>query len=106
MAHKELYLYKNNKFDNKSLYNINANRYLDGIFSNKYNSQNGYNINNNICQKKSYNTQTFKPHKDSNNKNMYKYGSSSSNLNTNTNATINEKLTGSTISISKNNEKN
>ena len=114
LAHKELNLDKNNKFDNKSLYttktirqNINVNRYLNGIFSNKYNSQNGYNINNNICQKKSYNTQTFKPHKDSNNKNMNKYsGSSSSNHNTNTNATNYEKLTGSTISIPKNDEKN
>ena len=108
LVHKQLNLDKNNNFDNRSQYTtktirqkINANKYLNGIFTNKYNTRNEYNINNNII-KKSYNTQTFKPHKDLNKNNKYKYQSSSNN----TNATINEILTGSSISVSKNNEKN
>ena len=107
LTHKQLNLDRNNKFDKRSQYTtkvirqqINANKYLNGIFSNKYNTQNGYN-NNNI-PKKSYNTQTFKPNKDLNKNNKYKYQSSSNK----TNATITEKLTDSYISSTKNNEKN
>ena len=106
MTHKQLNLDRNNKFDKRSQYTtkairqqINANKYLNGIFSNKYNTQNGYN--NNI-PKKPYNTQTFKPNKDLNINNKYKYQSSSNK----TNSTITEKLTDSYISSSKNNEKN
>lgn len=108
LAHKELKLDRKNKFDKRSQYTtkiirqkINANKYLNGIFENKYNTQNGFNINNNI-KKKSYNTQTFKPYKDLNKNNKYKYQSSSNN----TKATITEKITGSSINVSKNNEKN
>ena len=108
LAHKELKLDRNNKFDKRSQYTtktirqkMNANKYLKGIFENKYNTQNEFNINNNI-KKKPYNIQTFKPNKDLNKNNKYKYQSSSNN----TNATITEKLTGSSISVSKNNEKN
>ena len=106
LTHKQLNLDRNNKFDKRSQYTtktirqqINANKYLNGIFSNKYNTQNGYN--NNI-PKKPYNTQTFKPNKDLNINNKCKYQSSSNK----TNSTITEKLTDSYISSSKNNEKN
>ena len=106
LTHKQLNLDRNNKFDKRSQYTtkvirqqINANKYLNGIFSNKYNTQNGYN--NNI-PKIPYNTQTFKPNKDLNINNKYKYQSSSNK----TNSTITEKLTDSYISSSKNNEKN
>ena len=106
LTHKQLNLDRNNKFDKRSQYTtktirqqINANKYLNGLFSNKYNTQNGYN--NNI-PKKPYNTQSFKPNKDLNINNKYKYQSSSNK----TNSTITEKLTDSYISSSKNNEKN
>ena len=109
LAHKELKLDKNNKFDNRTQYTtktikqkLNANKYFNGIIENKYNTHDGFNINNKNILKKSFNTQTFKPYKDLNKNNKYKYQSSSNN----TNATITEKLTGSYISASKNNEKN
>ena len=113
LAHKELNLDKKDKFDNKSKYttktirqNTNINRYLNGILSNKNNSQNDYNNHNNTIENK-YSTETFKPRKDSNKNNIYKYQNSSKSIhNNNTNATINEKLTGSSISPVNNKEKN
>lgn len=114
LAHKELNLDKKDKFDNKSKYttktikkNMNINRYLNGIFSNKYNTQNENNNYNNNTIKNKYNTETFTPCKDSNKNNINKYQNSSKSIhNNNTNATINEKLTGSSTSAINNKEKN
>ena len=118
LAHNTLNLDINNPHDKRTKYTthttrpkINFNKYLNGIFSNDYNTYNNndqiQNNSNNIL----YNTKGFNIPLDNIKKPEYNcmnnrfQNSYISNYNNKTNDTINEELTGSFISVPKNDEK-
>ena len=118
LAHNRLDLEANNAYDKRTKYTtstnrpkINLNTYLNGIFSNDYNDYNSkiqiQNNDNNILS----NTKGFSIPLDNIQKPEYDHinnrfqNSLISNYNNKTNDTINEALTGSFISVPKNDEK-
>ena len=116
LAHNKLNLGKNINGDNKSKYTtntikpkINFNKYLNGIFSNDYNIYTG--TNNIWCNRNNNNNQYIKSSLDINKKPSYNntnnrfQNSYISNYNNNTNDSINEELSGSFISVPKNDER-
>ena len=118
LAHNKLNLGINNPYDkrtknttNTTRPKINFNKYLNGIFSNDYNTYNNNNQIQNNNNKLIYNAKGFnipldnikKPENNCMNKRFQ--NSLISNYNNKTNDTINEALTGSFISVPKNDEK-
>ena len=116
LAHNTLKLSKINSYENRSKFTtytmkpkINLNKYLNGLFSDKNNKQNGINIIQNTNNKIIYNTQTLKPMNDFNKNqtcNIYRGQNSSITNNINkTNDTIKEESSNSLISVPKIDEK-
>lgn len=118
LAHNKLNLGINNPYDkrtknttNTTRPKINFNKYLNGIFSNDYNTYNNNNQIQNNNNKLIYNAKGFnipfdiikKPENNCINRRFQ--NSLISNYNNRTNDTINEELTGSFISVPKNDEK-
>lgn len=118
LAHNKLNLGINNPYDkrtknttNTTRPKINFNKYLNGIFSNDYNTYNNNNQIQNNNNKLIYNPKGFnipfdnikKPENNCINRRFQ--NSLISNYNNRTNDTINEELTGSFISVPKNDEK-
>ena len=116
LAHNTLKLSKINSYENRSKFTtytmkpkINLNKYLNGLFSNENNKQNGINIIQNRNNKMLYNTQTLKPMNDFNKNqtcNIYRGQNSliTNNINK-TNDTIKEESSNSLISVPKIDEK-
>lgn len=117
LAHNNLKLSKiNSRYENRSKFTtytmkpkINLNKYLNGLFSDENNKQNGINIIQNRNNKILYNTQTLKPMNDFNKNqtcNIYRGQNSliSNNINK-TNDTIKEESSNSLISVPKMDEK-
>jgi hypothetical protein len=117
LAHDTLKLSKINSYENRSKFTtytmrpkINLNKYLNGLFSDENNKQNGINIIQNTNNKIIYNTQTLKPMNDFNKNqtcNIYRCQNSSliaNNINK-TNDTIKEESSNSLISVPKIDEK-
>ena len=116
LAHNTLKLSKINSYENRSKFTtytikpkINLNKYLNGLFSDENNKQNGINIIQNTNNKIIYNTQTLKPMNDFNKNqtcNIYRGQNSSITNNINkTNDTIKEESSNSLISVPKIDEK-
>ena len=117
LAHNNLKLSKiNSRYENRSKFTtytmkpkINLNKYLNGLFSDENNKQNGINIIQNTNNKIIYNTQTLKPMNDFNKNqtcNIYRGQNSSITNNINkTNDTIKEESSNSLISVPKIDEK-
>ena len=116
LAHNTLKLSKINSYENRSKFTtytmkpkINLNKYLNGLFSDENNKQNGINIIQNTNNKIIYNTQTLKPMNDFNKNqtcNIYRDQNSSITNNINkTNDTIKEESSNSLISVPKIDEK-
>ena len=116
LAHNTLKLSKINSYENRSKFTtytmkpkINLNKYLNGLFSDENNKQNGINIIQNTNNKIIYNTQTLKPMNDFNKNqtcNIYRDQNSSITNNINkTNDTIKEESSNSLISVPKIEEK-
>ena len=116
LAHNTLKLSKINSYENRSKFTtytmkpkINLNKYLNGLFSDENNKQNGINIIQNRNNKMLYNTQTLKPMNDFNKNqtcNIYRGQNSliTNNINK-TNDTIKEESSNSLISVPKIDEK-
>jgi hypothetical protein len=116
LAHDTLKLSKINSYENRSKFTtytmrpkINLNKYLNGLFSDENNKQNGINIIQNRNNKILYNTQTLKPMNDFNKNqtcNIYRGQNSliTNNINK-TNDTIKEESSNSLISVPKMDEK-
>ena len=117
LAHNNLKLSKiNSRYENRSKFTtytmkpkINLNKYLNGLFSDENNKQNGINIIQNRNNKIIYNTQTLKPMNDFNKNqtcNIYRGQNSliTNNINK-TNDTIKEESSNSLISVPKIDEK-
>ena len=116
LAHNTLKLSKINSYENRSKFTtytmkpkINLNKYLNGLFSDENNKQNGINIIQNTNNKIIYNTQTLKPMNDFNKNqtcNIYRDQNSSITNNINkTNDTIKEESSNSLRSVPKMDEK-
>ena len=116
LAHNTLKLSKINSYENRSKFTtytikpkINLNKYLNGLFSDENNKQNGINIIQNTNNKIIYNTQTLKPMNDfykNQTCNIYRGQNSSITNNINkTNDTIKEESSNSLISVPKIDEK-